>query len=167
MKVNNQLEQLSSQVVSSSNNPDPTYPSQSTKGVIVLRMVVRNEGVGLRNVVFKVASLPNNNYLLNADSGPGQAGSKLSIPNANLPGGNQLWNDDENLTQDFRVGLQSRNSFVLLVDVYAVKMPMAAATPNENNNGENEELIDSFSITIDPEAEVDSSYRLFLPAVSR
>ena len=128
-------------------------------------MAVRNQGVALRNVSFKVARLDNNNYLLNADGGPGRVGSKLSVPNANLPGGNQLWDKNENLTQDFRVGLLSRNSFILQVDVYANKATVAAA--DANGAPESEELLGSYLVEVDPEAPVAPANVIYLPLVNK
>lgn len=131
----------------------------------MLRLVVRNQGVALRNVSFKVARWDNNNYLLNADGGPGQAGSKLSVPNATLPGGNQLWDQHENLMQDFRVGLLSRRSFILLVDVYANKVAVTAA--DANGALESEELVDSYLVEVDPAAPIAQTNLIYLPVVSK
>ena len=131
----------------------------------MLRIALRNQGVALRNVYFKVVSLPNNNYLLNADGGPGQVGSKLSVPNANLPGGNQLWDKNENLTQDFRVGLLSRSSFILQVDVYANKATVAAAAAN--GALESEERVGSYLVEVDPEAPVAPANVIYLPVVTK
>jgi hypothetical protein len=162
IKVNAQLRQIASFVVSSSRYPDPTYPAQSPKGVVVGRIVVRNLGVALRNVSFRVVSLSNNNYLLNADGGPGRVGSKLSVPNRNLPGGNQLWDRNENLSQDFRVGLLSRASFRLVLDVYANRVTALAAANGSNSSAGVEERIGSITIDLDPATPV---YTLNLPVI--
>lgn len=128
-------------------------------------MVVRNQEVTLRNVYFQVKSLSNNNYLLNADGGPGQVGSKLSVPNGNLPGGNQLWDKNENLLQDFRVGLMQRKSFTLVLNVYATKA--TATATDQSSSDEADELIDTITIELDPEAPVAPSDTLYLPLVSK
>lgn len=130
-----------------------------------MTLKVENEGMALRNVSFRVVKLTNNNYLLNADGAPGQVGSKLSVSNSALPGGNQLWDKHENLTQDFRIGLLSRSAFTFQVDVYASKAAVAAA--DANGALESEELVDSYLVEVDPEAPVAPDNVIYLPVVSK
>ena len=156
---------MSFKVSSSTTAPDATYPAQSTKGVVVTTLKVKNEGRALRNVSFRVVKLTNNNYLLNADGGPGQVGSKLSLPNSALPGGNQLWDKHELLTQNFRIGLMSRNSFIFQLDVYASKTTTSAA--NATDTVEAEELVGSYLVEVDPEAAVTADHTIYLPMVSK
>lgn len=76
-----------------------------------------------------------------------------------------MWDKNENLTQDFRVGLLSRNSFILQVDVYANKATVAAA--DANGALESEELMGSYLIEVDPEALVAPANVIYLPVVSK
>ena len=125
---------------------------------------LENEGKSLRNVSFRVVKLTQNNYLLNADGGPGQVGSRISVPNSALPGSNQRWDEDEKLTQNFRIGLMSRSGFTLQVDVYASKTNSNAAGVDSTSDPEAEELIDSYLVDVDPEGAVTL---LYLPLVSQ
>ena len=133
--------------------------------MVVATLKLKNEGNALRNVSFRVAKLTNNNYLLNADGGPGQVGSKISVPNSALPGGNQLWDKNEPLTQDFRLGLLSNKSFTLQVDVYANKVKVAAAETGGVDPAGTEELVDSYLVEVDPEAPVTPDNVIYLPVV--
>jgi hypothetical protein len=135
--------------------------------VVTTTLKLRNNGNTLRNVSFRVVRLTNNNYLLNADGAPGQVGSKLSVPNNTLPGGNQLWDKNEQLTQNFRIGLMSRGIFVLQVDVYANVVRTVAAEADQASNEESEELVDSFFLDVDPEAPVTTENLLYLPMVGK
>jgi hypothetical protein len=119
---------------------------------------VRNTGSTLRNVSFKVARLTNNNYLLNADGAPSQVGSRLSVSNNALPGGNQLWDKNELLTQNFRIGLLSRNAFVLQLDVYAIVVKAAAADADQEGGVKTEELVGSVTIEVDSETALHPGY---------
>lgn len=130
-------------------------------------MKALNESTALRNVSFRVTKLTNSNYLLNADGGPGQVGSKLSVPNSALPGGNQRWDKKEVLTQAFRIGLMARNSFTFQIDVYASKAPSAAATADSASSAESEGLIGSYLVEVDPEAPMTPDYTLYLPVVNK
>ena len=125
---------------------------------------LENEGKSLRNVSFRVVKLTQNNYLLNADGGPGQVGSRISVLNSALPGSNQRWDEDEKLTQNFRIGLMSRSGFTLQVDVYASKTNSNAAGVDSTSDPEAEELIDSYLVDVDPEGAVTL---LYLPLVSQ
>ena len=125
---------------------------------------LENEGKSLRNVSFRVVKLTQNNYLLNADGGPGQVGSRISVLNSALPGSNQRWDEDEKLTQNFRIGLMSRSGFTLQVDVYASKINSNAAGVDSTSDPEAEELIDSYLVEVDPEGAVTV---LYLPLVSQ
>jgi hypothetical protein len=134
--------------------------------VVVLTLIDKNTGNPLRNVSFRVTKLTNNNYLLNANGGPGQVGSRLSVSNSALPGGNQLWDKNEQLTQAFRIGLMSRSSFTFQVDVYASKTTVAAAEVDPTGGTEAEELVDSYWVEIDPEVSIPPDNTLYLPVVS-
>jgi len=166
-KVTSQLQQVSFNAVSATTTPDATYPAQSVKGVVVLRLIAKNNGAPVRNVSFLVQQLTNNNYLLNADGGPGQVGSKLTVPNTALPGGNQLWDANENLTQDFRIGMMQTKSFSFKVDVYASKPTAEAAAVGQTDITETQDLVGSFEIEVDPEAPLPPSYTLYLPVVNK
>lgn len=112
---------------------------------MALTFTAKNLGNSLRNVTFEVQQLTNSNYLLNAEGGPGQVGSRLNVPNSALPNGNQQWDLNELLAQNFNIGLMSRNTFSLRVDVYA-----AAATAAARANGLTAELQSSFILEVDP-----------------
>lgn len=150
-------------VASSTTTPDVAYPAQSTQGVLVATLGLNNTGAALKNVAYQVKTLTNGNYLLNADRGPGQVGSTLTVPNSALPGGNQLWDPTELLSQNFRIGLLSRSAFSFRVDVYATVATTVAAAGNAPST----ELQDSFVIEIDPEAMSTTVYRLYLPVALR
>lgn len=109
--------------------------------------------------------MDNNNYLFNADGGPGQVGSKLSVPNANLPGDNELWDTDENLAQDFRVGLLQNKRFTLVLDLYASTATTAAA--GQASAPEVDEFLGRLTLELDPEAPVAPSYTLYLPVANK
>ncbi len=157
-RVSPQLTQLSFGKVSSVLTPDATYPAQSPQGVYVASLVLQNKaGSGaLHNVYYRVTALTNNNWLLNADQVPGQVGSKLSVANSSLPGSNQ-WEAGQNLTQNFTIGLLSRNTFSLRVSVYANTANVTAAGVTDDT------LIDSYEFVIDPTAA--NSSRIFLPII--
>jgi hypothetical protein len=166
VKVNSQTVLKGIKITTLTTTPDATYPAQSTQGVAAFSLKLENKGNALRNVSFRVTRLTNNNYLLNADGGPGQVGSKLSLPNSALPGGNQLWDKQERLTQNFRIGLMSRRVFLLLVDVYASKTTVTAAGADATGSAETEELVDSYVVEVDPEGAVTLDNRIYLPVVS-
>lgn len=88
------------------------------------------------------------------------------MANSALPGGNQLWGKNEQLSQAFRIGLMSRNAFVIQLDVYATKTVVTAADADPNSAEGIEELVDTFTIEIDPEAQVPPNNALYLPIVS-
>lgn len=144
-KVNAQLLQAGFKIVGSTTAPDAAYPAQSPKGVMVLTFGAKNLGGSLRNVTFEMQQLTNNNYLLNADGGPGRTGSRLTLPNSALPNGDQQWDLNEMLGQNFSIGLMSRSTFSIRVDVYAIATTVAART-----NGLAANLQDSFSLEVDP-----------------
>ncbi|MFN8487452.1 MAG: M60 family metallopeptidase [Caldilineaceae bacterium] len=162
-KVNSQLTQVSFGVASSTTTPDVNYPAQSTKGVLVAALGLNNTGAAVKNVYYQVKTLTNGNYLLNANGGPGQVGSTLTVPNSALPAGNQLWDQNELLTQNFRIGLLSRNAFSFRVDVYATVATVVAAAESAPQLA----LEDSFIIEIDPDTMNTTVYRLYLPAALR
>ena len=128
---------------------------------------MENEGRSLRNVTLRVKKLTRNNYLLNADGGPGQEGSQLSVPNSNLPGGNQLLDENEKLTQDFRIGLLASKSFSFEVDVYAIKVKTVAAEADGSDHAETEELVGSYLVEADPEAVDTLNHTIYLPMVNK
>ncbi|CAN5759637.1 hypothetical protein BH10CHL1_BH10CHL1_25670 [soil metagenome] len=166
-KVDGQLDGRDDfKTISSTTAPDATYPAQSPKGVVVLRLKAKNEGRSLRNITFHVTKLTQDNYLLNADGGPGQVGSILSVPNSALPGSNQLLDEDEKLIQEFRIGLQSSKRFTFHVDVYAIKVKNVAKTAG-SNDATTEELVGSFLLDSDPEAPIIHDNLLFLPLVNK
>lgn len=164
-KVSSQVKQDDFKTISSTTAPDATYPNQSPSGVVVLWLSVENKSNALANVSFRVNKLTRANYLLNADGGPGQVGSKLSVPNSILPGGNQLWDKTEKLTQEFRIGLLDSKSFSFRVDVYANKVKVAAAEAGGADSTENEEFVDSFLLDIDPADAVEQNNIIYLPVV--
>lgn len=166
-KVTGQLKQVLFIVTGLTKKPDRLYPAYSTKGVAVKLLLLKNKGSALRNVSFRVTNLSNKNYLLNADGGPGQVGSTLSVPNRALPGGNQRWDKNEVLAQSFRIGLQSRASFSFKVDVYATVAKVSAAGANQVDSIETEELIDSYTIDVDPEMMNANTHTLYLPLMNK
>lgn len=105
--------------------PDPNYPiGLNPAGVYTLTLTLQlNAGsTPQHNVFFQVMTLSNNNFLLNADGQPGQAGAQLSVPDASLPGGNSLWDPpppSDLLIQAFRIGLSNLNKFQFFIDVYS------------------------------------------------
>ncbi|MCX6046416.1 MAG: hypothetical protein NT075_15020, partial [Chloroflexi bacterium] len=167
VKVNGQLNQVSFDVTSFTTAPDATYPVQSPKGVVIATLKVKNEDRSLRNVSFRVVSLTQGNYLLNADGGPGQVGSKLSVPNNALPGGNQRWDKNELVTQNFRLGLLSTKSFLFQVDVYANKVTVTAAGAESPTSAETEELVGSFLVDANPEAVIRPANQIYLPLINK
>lgn len=164
-KVNSQVKQEEFKTISSTTVPDVSYPSQSPNGVVVLRLSVENQSNPLTNVTFRVNKLTLDNYLLNADSGPGQVGSKLSVPNSILPSGNQFWDKNEKLVQEFRIGLLSSKSFSFRVDVYANKVKIAAAEAGGTDTTEAEAFVESFVLDIDPANAVILNNTIYLPIV--
>jgi hypothetical protein len=147
---------------SATRTPDATYPAQSTAGVLVAPLVLRNNGSSVDNLYFRVASLNNGNYLLNADGGPSQVGSQVSVAASSLPGGNNLWDATETLTQDFSVGMMVAARLQFRVDVYAVTVSAGDADSDPAD-----ELLGSFLIELDPAAAPDAVYHLYLPATQR
>jgi len=160
-KVTSQITQLSFSKVSSTTTPDSTYPSQSTAGVLVARLSLRNNGGNINQLYFRVNVLNNNNWLLNADGAPGQIGSRLTVPNSDLPGGNNVWELNETFSQDFRIGVMVAGKVQFKVDVYAATGVTAAGA-----NGSGDELLGSYSIELDPAAP-DGVHVIFLPVVSK
>ncbi len=164
-KVNGQLMLLNFNTISLTTTPDSIYPTQSPKGVLTAQLKLKNIGNPLRGVYYRVTLLTTNNWLLNADGAPGRAGSTLHVPDNALPGGNQQWDQNETLTQNFRIGLLSRFPFLFIVDVYAVKASGVVTSRDQVDSGE---LIGSYMIDIDPAVVPTSADNLFyLPLVVR
>ena len=147
--------------MSSSTTPDSTYPSQSTAGVLVARLALKNNGSTIDNLYFRVNILNNNNWLLNADGVPGQLGSRLTVPNSDLPGGNNVWELNATFSQDFRIGVMVASKVQFKADVYAATGVTAAGAA-----GNGDELLGSYYIELDPTAP-DGAHVIFLPAVSK
>jgi len=161
-KINSQLAQISFGKVSSTTTPDATYPSQSTAGVLNARMVLRNNGGPVSDIYYQVTTLSNGNYLLNADGAPGQIGSKLSVVNGALPGGNSSWDQPEDLSQDFKIGVMVAAGFQFRVDVYGV----IAATPTVSS-APAAELLGSYLLELDPTLVDGGDFTIYVPAVNR
>ncbi|MEZ4863087.1 MAG: choice-of-anchor D domain-containing protein [Caldilineaceae bacterium] len=160
-KATSQVTQLSFSKLSSTTTPDSSYPSQSTAGVLVARMVLRNNGGNIDQIYFRVNVLNNNNWLLNADGAPGQVGSRLTAANSALPGGDNLWQANESFTQDFRIGVMRAASIQFKVDLYAVPGVTASSTDSAGD-----ELLGSYYIELDPNAP-EGAHILYLPVVGQ
>ncbi len=150
--------------------PDATYGAQSPAGVYTITATFRNvanPAVALHDVYFKVKEIDHtggaDNYLLNADGGPGQVGAQLSIANSSLPGGDELWSQNEDLAAQFVIGLDERRRFTFMVDVYGVEAPTVAAA----GAGAPPVYLYSFVFTADPAADTPGqAQRIFLPMVN-
>jgi len=158
----NQLVQQKFSAASSTTLSDTTYPAQSTNGVITMRLQVTNISTPLNNVIFRVNKLPNN-YLLNADGGPGQVGSQLTVLNNALPSGNQVWDTNELLVQDFRIGLITRTGFAFQVDVYANKLTAQRTVGHQPNMVADQVFVGSFTVVVDPNAPIVYDTIIYVP----
>ena len=99
--------------------------------------------------------------MLNADGAPGQVGSRVTVANSALPGGNNVWELNESFSQDFRVGMMVAASLQLKVDAYAATGVNAAGA-----DGNGDELLGSYYIELDPTAP-DGAYIIYLPVISQ
>jgi len=123
---------------------------------------VTNISTPLNNVIFRVNKLPNN-YLLNADGGPGQVGSQLTVLNNALPSGNQVWDTNELLVQDFRIGLITRTGFAFQVDVYANKLTAQRTVGHQPNMVADQVFVGSFTVVVDPNAPIVYDTIIYVP----
>ncbi|MCC6180120.1 MAG: carboxypeptidase regulatory-like domain-containing protein [Chloroflexi bacterium] len=107
-------------------------------GVYTIRATFRNAAavpttVNLSDLYFQVGTLTNGNVLLNRDGAPASTpagvGARLSVPGSTLnvtdPSPPELLEPGETFMQELRVGLQSRSSFTILVDVFGRGAPAA------------------------------------------
>lgn len=158
----NQLVQQKFTAASSTTVSDTTYPTLSTNGVLTMRLQVTNISTPLNNVVFRVSKLPNG-YLLNADGSPGQVGSQLTVSDSALPGSNQVWDTNELLVQDFRIGLMTRAGFAFQVDVYANKISAQKPIGRRPNNVADQVFVGSFTVVVDPNAPIVYDTIIYVP----
>lgn len=127
-----------------------------------MRLQVTNISTPLNNVVFRVSKLPNG-YLLNADGSPGQVGSQLTVSDSALPGSNQVWDTNELLVQDFRIGLMTRAGFAFQVDVYANKISAQKPIGRRPNNVADQVFVGSFTVVVDPNAPIVYDTIIYVP----
>ncbi len=163
VQINSQLSQVSFSKVSATTTPDSSYPAKSTAGVLVARLTLRNNGAAVNRVYYQVKTLNNGNFLLNANSAPGQVGAQLSVANSSLPGGNSQWNSSEQLSQDFRIGVMVAASVQFRVDVYAASATVMAAGATDVTKGE---WLGSFLLETDLTAPGETIHKNFLPLVN-
>lgn len=110
-------------------SPDGTYGAQSTNGVLsIIPNYVLAGALSFTDVYFRFPLIGPEpalarNYILNADGGPGQNGSVMTLPNGSLPGGDNQWNPTETLQPEFRIGLMNpdRPRFTLSVNIYGTQ----------------------------------------------
>lgn len=76
----------------------------------IVALFTNHTTLPIANLAFKVATLSNGNYLLNADGNPGGVGAVLNLPATLAPGTAQV--------VTFRIGLQAKVPFNFVVDAY-------------------------------------------------
>jgi hypothetical protein len=105
--------------------PDAAHPESSPGGVFTVTAIWRNDSVqAFDNLAAEVVTLHGAAcpcVLLNADGGPGGAGARLSLPDADLPGGNGKWDPGELMQAVvLRVGLTTRAPLTMTVSLWGV-----------------------------------------------
>ena len=78
----------------------------------IVALFTNHTTLPIANLAFKVATLSNGNYLLNADGHPGGVGAVLNLPVSLAPGAAQV--------VTFQIGLQAKVPFNFVVDAYGV-----------------------------------------------
>jgi hypothetical protein len=107
-------------------SPDAAHPDLSTGGVLTVTATWRNDSAdSFFDVFFEVLMLDGMAcpcVLLNADGGPGGVGAELSVPDSDLPGGNELWEPGEQLGKRvFRIGVTAKAPLTFKVNVWGTE----------------------------------------------
>ncbi|MBX3010483.1 MAG: hypothetical protein KF832_03210 [Caldilineaceae bacterium] len=149
-------------------DPHAAYAAQSPAGVYTITATFRNittPATSFYNVYFRVKQINHangENYLLNADGGPGQVGAVLSVSNSALPGNDERWTLTEDLPVAFVIGLDERRQFTFKIDLFGqAEAVVGASDPASHHLG-------SFTFTVDPTEPLSNApQRLFLPLITK
>jgi hypothetical protein len=116
-----------------------------------------NNGSGspVRVAYYRVNTVTNNNWILNAEGGPAQAGAIVLDAETIANGGM--------LTPQFRMGLMSTARYTLRFDVFGYIETSGASADNE---GEVAMTLGTFGVDLTPNLPLNDS-KIFLPALAR
>lgn len=121
---------------------------------------VNSSDVALSNIFFEVITLTNGNVLLNAEGGAAGVGGTIDVPSEQYGSDGRI-DSGSTFTIDFRIGLNTQNSFDFFVDAFGTTdSDVVAATVTS---------IGSFGIHGLSESDQNQpvDFKIFLPSVSR
>jgi hypothetical protein len=96
---------------------DPIPVANAPAGTFIITATFSNmTSTPISSPFFRVVEVSGGNLLLNADSGPGGVGARL-IPDVGTDG---TLSPGESVTADFLIGLQVREPFLFLINVFGV-----------------------------------------------